>query len=79
MNNELNFKLNVQPAINDMMENTEAELAKAYGITPDDFRHAIFNWITEKLIGQTPLWMLDEMAQLNARAEADNTIEGEAG
>lgn len=77
--NDLNYQLNVQPSIYNMLHGTEDDLANQWGISRDDFRHAVFSWIMDKTVGNPPLWMIQELHELRAQRERQNTIEGEVG
>lgn len=77
MNKDLNYQLNVQPAIYDMLHNTEAELAQVYAISNEDFKRAVFSWVMDKLVRNTPLWMVQELHELQAQIERERTIEGQ--
>jgi hypothetical protein len=81
MNNnaELNYQLNVQPAIFAMMRNTQDELLRVYNISADDFERAVWTWAMEKLVPKNPLWMVHELARMKDDAQRQNTIEGEVG
>lgn len=76
--NDLNYQLNIQPAIYNMLSETGNELASVYGITNDEYEHALFTWLMDKLTDRTPPWVVQELHQLQAQIERDRVIEGEA-
>lgn len=80
MQTELNYKIQVEPAINTILE-TVARDCEAFGISPDDFTRAIWSWADARLqnYDSPPQWLWTELARQQQARDDANTIDGEAG
>lgn len=79
MNDELHYRLNVEPAIATMLAETGNSLLSTYNISRGDYERAVWTWVMNAITdGPTPLWMVAEMARLDAKVQSGRVVEGEA-
>jgi hypothetical protein len=79
MNNELKYKIQVEPALFNTFEQMAADMPN-FGISKHEFYRAIWTWSADQLSNEyiTPPDWLVEMYETRARKASEaNTIDGE--
>lgn len=80
MKEELNYKINVEPAMFSILYKIQSDVA-GFGITKDMFTRALWVYGASLLdeLETPPSWLMDEAQRRQQQAEASNIIDGEAG
>jgi hypothetical protein len=78
MQTEINYRVNVEPAIFTILSKIENDVAQ-FGISPDEFTRALWTFADHKLdeYSTAPQWLWQELENKRQQAEASNTVEGE--
>jgi hypothetical protein len=78
MKQELNYKIQVEPAIFTIINRVAAD-CEAFGVSKEDIHRAIWAWADMKLAEYEtpPQWLWLELEARRQQKEALNTIDGE--
>lgn len=79
MKDELNYKVHVEPAMFNILNQIGRDVA-GLGISEDDFIRSLWVYTQTKLDeNEPPQWLWTELDRRVQEAEASNTVEGEVG
>jgi hypothetical protein len=77
---ELNYRIHVEPAMFNILNQISADVA-SLGVSEEDFTRALWVYTDTKLSNLTtpPSWIWAELDRKQQEADAQNTVDGEVG